>query len=108
MYSEVRARVRTLVGDTKDFPIDIGLHRGLVLSPFLFTIVIDKLTKEIQDEIPWNMLFANDIVLIDESREGANTKLELWRSTSESQDFRLSRLKIEYLHYRFNVGRVVL
>jgi len=42
---------------------------------------MDKLTREIQDEIPWNILFANDIVLIDQSREGVNTKLELWRST---------------------------
>jgi len=28
MYSGVRARFRTLVGDTDDFPIDIGLHQG--------------------------------------------------------------------------------
>ena len=44
------------------------------------------------------------LVLIDESREGVNTKLELWRSTLESQGFRLSRSKTEYLHCRFNVG----
>ena len=69
MYDEVRTRVRTLVGDTEDFPIDIGLHQGSALSPFLFTVVMDELTREIQDEIPWCMLFADDIVLIDESRE---------------------------------------
>jgi len=51
------------------------------------------------------MLFVDDIVLIDESREGVNTKLELWRSTLESQGFRLCRSKTEYLHCRFNVGR---
>ena len=77
MYSGVQARVRTLVWDTEDFPIDIRLHQGSALSPFLITILMDELTREIQDEIPWNMLFANDIVLIDESREGVNTKLEL-------------------------------
>ena len=45
MYSGVRVRVRTLVGDTEDFPIDIGLHQGSALSPFLFTIIMDELTK---------------------------------------------------------------
>ena len=41
-------------------------------------------------------------VLIDESREGVNTKLERWRDTLESKDFRLSRAKTEYLYCRFS------
>ena len=45
MYEEVRTRVRTVVGDTSDFPIDIGLHQGSALSPFLFTTVMDELTR---------------------------------------------------------------
>ena len=102
MYEGVRTRVRTVVGDTDDFPIDIGLHQGSALSPFLFTIVMDELTKGIQDEIPWCMLFADDIVLIDESREGVNTKLERWRDTLEAKGFRLSRSKTEYLHCSFS------
>ena len=63
---------------------------------------MDELTKEIQDEIPWCMLFADDIVLIDESREGVNNKLERWRDTLEVKDFRLSRSKTEYLHCSFS------
>jgi len=44
------------------------------------------------------MLFVDDIVLIDESMDEVNTKLKLWRSTLESQGFRSSRSKTEYLH----------
>ena len=47
------------------------------LSPFLFAIVMDELTRAIQDEIPWYMIFADDIVLVDETRVGVNAKLEL-------------------------------
>ena len=74
MYEGVRTRVRTLVGDTGDFPIDIGLHQGSPLSPFLFTVVMDELTREIQDDIHWCMLFAHNIVLIDDvsKRNGNN------------------------------------
>jgi len=83
MYDGVRTRVRTLVGDTDDFPIDIGLHQRLVLNPFLFTFVMDKLIRGIQDKILWCILFANDIVLDDETRAGVNTKLERWSDALE-------------------------
>ena len=102
MYQGVRTRVRTVIGDKEDFPIDIWLYQGSALSPFLFTTVMDKLTREIQDEIRWSMFFADDIVLIDESREEVNTKLERWRDTLEVKGFRLSRSKTEYLHCKFS------
>ncbi|RXI01051.1 hypothetical protein DVH24_001285 [Malus domestica] len=52
------------------------------LSPYLFALVMDELTGHIQDVIPWCMLFANDIRLIDETQEGVNAKLNLWREVS--------------------------
>ena len=33
-------------------------------------------TRDIQGEIPWCMLFADDVVLVDESRTGVNRKVE--------------------------------
>jgi len=45
MYEGVRTRVRTVMGDTDDFFIDIGVHQGSALSPFLFTTVMDELTR---------------------------------------------------------------
>ena len=48
------------------------------------------------------MLFADDIVLVDETRAGVNAKLELWRQTLESRGFRLSRAKTEYMKCKFS------
>ena len=53
--------VRTCGGITSDFSITIGLHQGSALSPFLFVIVMDELTRAIQDKIPWCMLFIDDL-----------------------------------------------
>jgi len=53
------------------------------------------------------MLFADDIVLIDETRDGVNTKLERWRDTLEAKGFRLSRSKTDYLHCKFSVSEGV-
>ncbi|KAG2558272.1 hypothetical protein PVAP13_8NG180401 [Panicum virgatum] len=56
---------------------------------------MDEVTRDIQGEIPWCMLFADDVVLVDKSRAGVNRKLELWRRTLESKGFRLSRTKTD-------------
>ena len=97
--------VRTNDGNTYYFPIKNGLQQGSVVSPYLFALIMDEVTKNIQGDIPWCMLFADDIVLVDESQAGVNRKLELWRQTLESKGFRLSRTKTEYM--RCNFGAVV-
>ena len=51
------------------------------------------------------MLFADDVVLVDESRAGVNRNLELWRRTLESKGFRLSRTKTEYMMCDFSATR---
>ena len=63
---ETTTFVRTCDGDTTDFPINISLHQGSALSPYLFALVMDEVTRDIQGEIPWCMLFADDVVLVDE------------------------------------------
>ena len=45
-----------------EFPIIINLHQGLALNPYLFTLTTNKLTTHIQVEVPWCMLFANNIM----------------------------------------------
>jgi Reverse transcriptase (RNA-dependent DNA polymerase) len=79
MYTNVMTCVRACDGESDAFSIKIGLHQGSTLSQYIFTLVMDEITKDIQGDIPWCMLFADDVVLINESRIGVNQKLELWR-----------------------------
>ncbi|KAL3351497.1 hypothetical protein AABB24_019876 [Solanum stoloniferum] len=102
MYDGAKTRVRTVGGDSEHFSVEMGLHQGSVLSPFLFALVMDELTRSIQETVPWCMLFADDIVLIDETRDRVNARLEVWRQTLESKGFRLSRTKTEYLGCKFS------
>jgi Reverse transcriptase (RNA-dependent DNA polymerase) len=78
-YKNVVTCVRSCDDESDIFPIKIGLHQGSVLSSYIFTLVMNKITKDIQGDIPWCTLFVDDVVLIDESRIGVNQKLELWR-----------------------------
>jgi hypothetical protein len=51
------------------FLFNIVLHQGSPLSPYLFVLVIDEVIRDTQGDIPWCMLFVDDVVLGDESRE---------------------------------------
>ena len=52
MYEGAKTSVRSRAGDTEYFPINIRLHQGLALNPFLFTIIMDCLlyTSDAADE----------------------------------------------------------
>ncbi|PKA60324.1 ubiquitin-protein ligase E3 C [Apostasia shenzhenica] len=63
---------------------------------------MEAMTRYIQDEVPWCMLFADDIILIEKTKEGAKAKLELWRNALESKGFHFSRSKIEYIECTFS------
>lgn len=69
--------VRTQCVVTEDFPIPIGLHQELTLNPYLLTIVLDVLMQHIQEVAPRRcMSFVDDMVLLEESREKLNERLE--------------------------------
>lgn len=50
MYDEVKMSVKSVCGgETENFMVNIDVHQGSALSPYLLSLVIDKLTKSIED-----------------------------------------------------------
>ncbi|TVU10763.1 hypothetical protein EJB05_44309, partial [Eragrostis curvula] len=75
LIKDMYNNVVTSGGDTPDFLIHVGLHQGSALTPYLFALVMDEVTRDIRGDIPWCMLFADDVaLLVDESRSGATQK----------------------------------
>ena len=97
MYEDSVTAVRCAVGMTDRFKVKVGLHQGSTLSPFLFAMVMDRLTDEIRLESPWTMMFADDIMICRESREQAEASLERWRYALERRGMIVSRSKTEYM-----------
>lgn len=52
--------------------------------------MMDKHTKSIQGS---PLVFADDMVLVNETRSGVSLKLEIWQDTLKSKDSQLSRTK---------------
>jgi hypothetical protein len=86
LIKDIYDNIRISDWDINDFSINIGLHQGSDLSPYLFALVMDEVT-----------LFVDDVVLVDESRTGIDQKLESWIRTLEAKGFRPSKSKTEYM-----------
>ncbi|KAK3538588.1 hypothetical protein QTP86_006676 [Hemibagrus guttatus] len=97
MYERSRTVVRCAVGQTEEFKVEVGLHQGSALIPFLFAIVMYQLSEEVRRESPWTMMFADDIVICSESREQVEESLERWRFALERRGMKVSRSKTEYM-----------
>ena len=69
MYEESETEVRCAVGTTESVKVKVRLHQGSALSPFLFAVLMDRLTDEVRREPSWTMLFANDTVICEEIRK---------------------------------------
>ena len=93
MYERAVTSVRTICGETSEFLVTVGLYQGSALISYLFALIMDELTAHIQEQAPWCMLYADDIVFVDESRDSLNAKPERWREALESKGFKVSCTK---------------
>ena len=100
MYEGAKTQIRSSVGLTGWIPVRVGLHQGSALSPYLFNLVMDVTSYTVRDQAPWCILYADDIMICDTSREAVEEKLEQWRKALEDRGLKISRKKTEYL--RFN------
>ncbi|KAE8733165.1 Malonyl-CoA decarboxylase family protein isoform 2 [Hibiscus syriacus] len=94
--------VRTTVGDTEAFSVEIGLHQRSALSPYIFALIMDDIYCATPDGVPWCMLFADDIVLVAETKTDLNSRLATWKTALEEKGLRINIEKTEYLCSNFS------
>ena len=77
MYDGATTTVRSAAGLIEEFKVSIGFHQGSSLSSFLFDVIIDRLTEDIRKDAPWDILFADDIVLSRQNYRELEKDLEI-------------------------------
>ena len=69
MYTGAKTVVRTVYGNSKGFEVKVGMHQGSALSPLLFVIVMEAISREFRVALPWELLYADDLAVIAETEE---------------------------------------
>lgn len=67
---------RGLCGETEEFSVGVRVFWFYLL---LFYLILNKITKGIQGQIPWSILYEDGVVLEEESLKEVNGRYGKWR-----------------------------
>ena len=96
--------LKSIAGSKLDlFPVRVGLRQGCPLSPILFIIFLDRISRRSQSiEGVWfgdlrigSLLFADDVVLLASSDRDLQLSLNQFAAECDSAGMRISTSKSE-------------
>ena len=73
LYTEACTVVRTDAGLSESFEVKVGLHQMSVLSPLLFAAVVDVVSSEARSDLPSELLYVDDLVMMAPTMEQPNS-----------------------------------
>jgi len=83
MYTGAKTVVRTVYGNSNGFEVKVRMHQGPALTPLLFVIVMEALSREFRVALQWELLYADDLVVIDETEDDLIKMLYEWKDNVE-------------------------
>ena len=68
----------------------VGLHQGSVLSPLLFAAVMDVVSSEARSGLPFELLYADDLVIMAPTMEQLGRWVADWRASLLGKGFKVN------------------
>ena len=97
VQNEAKSKIRKNGLYSNEFGLKAGVYQGSVLSPLLFIIVLETMTKEFRTRYPWEFLYADDLKLIAESLYRLVEKLEMSKISLKSKELSVSKGKAKVM-----------
>src|SRR6184192_4216860 len=106
MYDGVTTAVKRNGEESEIFEVKVGVHQGSVLSPILFNIVMQAIADNFKKGLPWELLYADDLVLLAESRLELEKRLTEWMARLKEKGLRVNISKTKVMNCKVGVGQV--
>ena len=99
MFENVGRRSCVQVGEclSEEFEVKVGVHQRSVLSPLLFIIMLKVLSSEFLAGVPWEDIYADDLVIIPDSMEECVRRLLTWKESMERKGLRVNTGKTKIM-----------
>ena len=107
MYVDARSKVRVQGVFSEEFPVRVGVHQGSVLSPLLFIMVMEAVSRGFSKGSPWELLYADDLAVIAESMEELEGRLGAWKDKLERKGLRVNMNKTKVMISGKGLGTIL-
>src|SRR3989442_10622260 len=106
MYEGGTTSVRMNGEETENFEVKVGVHQGSVLSPILFNIVMQAIAENFKKGLPWELLYADDLVLMADSKAELEKGLLEWIMRLKAKCLRVNIGRTKVMNCKVGVGQV--
>ena len=90
MYEGALTSVKLGGGESVEFAVKVGVHQGSVLSPLLFIIVLEALSKKFKIGCPRALFNADDLALLAKSEEELLEMIRQWKDGMEQKGLKVN------------------
>jgi len=90
MYADTTKMVKLNGKVSSGFGVKVGVHQGSVLSPLLFIIVLEALSRRFRGGLPMELLYADDLVLLADSKDMLVEKVMRWKAGMKEKGLRVN------------------
>src|SRR6267154_48759 len=106
MYEGVTTSVKINGEESEGFEVKVAVHQGSVLSPILFNIVMQAIADNFKVGLPWELFYADDLVLLAESGAELERRLVEWIGRLKEKGLRVNLGKTKVINCEVGVGQV--
>ena len=97
-YEQTSGRVIIGAAMSEQFSVNIGLRQGSALSPLLFIVVIELISRKVSmKNASRKLLYADDLAIVAEDKEELNESLEEWKEAFKQHGLRVNLEKTDVL-----------
>ena len=97
LYDCAKCQVKVNHKLGQPFSVKVGLHQGSVLSPLLFIIVLEALSMEFRTGCPWELLYADDLVIVSDDLADLQQRFDAWKSGMKAKRLRVNVDKTKFM-----------
>ena len=105
MYEDASTKVRMNERKSRAFNVKVGCIRAQFSAHCYSLSVLEALSREFREGLPMELLYADDLVLIAETKELLLEKVRKWKEGMEKKGLRVNAGKTKIMWCKVSMGQ---